>query len=373
MHIALFFTFGISLLDWQKTGIIDRETKLYESILNNQNIKYTFITYGDIQDKNVENLPPGIKIIPAYEIINYSNNKYLRFLKSFILPFKLRKILKDIDILKTNQLSGSWVPLILKIITNKKLFIRTGYDAYGFSIKETKPKYIQFGYYLLTQIAIIFSDLFSVTSNNDFNNITNRFILTKNVILRPNWVEVPKYTNIDRKYLNRLLSVGRLEIQKNYKSLILSLKGSEFELDIVGEGSLKKELISFAEQHSVKLNLLGRISNNNLIKLYSEYRYFVIASKFEGNPKALLEAMASGCVVLANKISSIEEIITDQENGLMFSAEDQNLIDVLRQFSNKTDILQKLSKNAVASIEKNNSLDKLLEAEVKDYQKLIRN
>ena len=42
-------------------------------------------------------------------------------------------ILHNVDLIKTNQLNGSWVGIILKFMLKKPLIIRTGYNLYEFS------------------------------------------------------------------------------------------------------------------------------------------------------------------------------------------------------------------------------------------------
>ena len=40
-----------------------------------------------------------------------------------------------------------------------------------------------------------------------------------------------------------------------------------------------------------------------------DYKYFVTSTLYEGNPKAILEAMASGCVVVAPNVPGVNEVI----------------------------------------------------------------
>ena len=61
----------------------------------------------------------------------------------------------------------------------------------------------------------------------------------KNIKIRPNWVKEIKYTP-DNRFENKIIAIGRLEEQKNYHYLISSFSGSNFEIDLVGEGSLKR-------------------------------------------------------------------------------------------------------------------------------------
>ena len=41
----------------------------------------------------------------------------------------------------------------------------------------------------------------------------------------------------------------------------------------------------------------------------NNYKYYLSSSKFEGNPKTILEAMSSGCIVIASNIKNHKEII----------------------------------------------------------------
>ena len=69
--------------------------------------------------------------------------------------------------IKTNQLMGSWIGIMLKLIFAKPLIVRTGYDLFRFSIYEKKSLIKKIFYYILTQFSILFSDLYLVTSRTD--------------------------------------------------------------------------------------------------------------------------------------------------------------------------------------------------------------
>ena len=59
-------------------------------------------------------------------------------------------------------------------------------------------------------------------------------------------------------------------------------------------------------------------NNQELIEIYGKYKVFVSSSMYEGNPKAILEAMSSGCMVVAFENKNIEEIIENNQNGFIF-------------------------------------------------------
>ena len=123
MNVALFFTYDVSLSQWEKLKIIDREMKFYSEITNNfDEIKFTLITYGNNEDLKYRDRYKNISIIPVYSINKRPSNKLLRFLDSLVIPFKIKKQLSHIDIFKTNQLLGCWIPVILKkLLKNRSL------------------------------------------------------------------------------------------------------------------------------------------------------------------------------------------------------------------------------------------------------------
>ena len=180
MNVILIFTYGISLKTWKETGLLKRELKIYEMLNKNYNTEFTFLTFGDSDDLEIVKDYKFINVIPAKTIINFSKNRYISFISSFFLPFKIKKDLKNIDLIKTNQLNGSWIGIILKLILNKPLIIRTGYDTLQFKIYERKSKITILFYYLLTQISLIAADMFTVTSLADEFNFKKDFILLRN-------------------------------------------------------------------------------------------------------------------------------------------------------------------------------------------------
>ena len=276
MNIILFFTYGISLLDWKNTGLLDRELKFYEKLNQKYAISTTLITYGDSKDLNIIKEKDYIKVIPVYSLIKYDRNKYLRFIRTFILPIKLRETIHSAKILKTNQLLGSWVAILSKFIYKKPLIVRTGYDLLTFSIKNNKKKFKVVFYKYLTKSALKYSDIYLVTSNADKENLNKLFSKYRMKIkVRPNWVKINEIKKFDERFNNKIISVGRLENQKNYSFLINKLKMSNFILDIYGEGSQKKDLILLSKKLELKLNIFERIDNNHLIKKLSDYKIFI--------------------------------------------------------------------------------------------------
>lgn len=372
MKIAFFFTYGYSLKTWKESGTLERELKTLEILSNKYDYKFTLITYGDVEDKTIIKNYKNFQIIPIYTIIKRRKNKLLNYLISFFIPFKLRKYLTDIDIIHQHQLLGSWISIILKLILKKPLLTRTGYDMYLFAKKDNKSFYISMLYNLLTKVTIYFSNYYTVTSLTDFKYLNSKYKIKNRLLYRPNYIELGLNSPLEKRFENTVLCVGRLVNQKNFKLLISEFKNTknEFEIHIVGEGYLKDELKSFALENNVNLKLLGSMEYKELKKLYQQYKFFISTSLFEGNPKTLLEAMASGCIVLASNISNHSEIIKNEINGFIFSLNEPKLLETLYKLKSNTKLENQISCNSVKHVKEHNSLDNLIKLLDNDYKNL---
>ena len=82
-----------------------------------------------------------------------------------------------------------------------------------------------------------------------------------------------------------MLAVGRLESQKNYPLLIKSFQNSDLEIDIYGDGSLRKELTELSIKYNVKTNFLGKLTYNDLKKSFKNIRFLFLLLFLREIPK----------------------------------------------------------------------------------------
>ena len=373
MLIALFFTYNYSLKTWSDSGILLKELEIYEMLNRKHGIKFKFITYGYKDEESYIKKFDFIEIIPIYEYISKSKFKLINYIKSFLIPFKIKSLLADVTLFKQHQLLGSWVSILSKFINKKPLIIRTGYDMFLFSIYEKKSMRIKFLYYFLTLLSLRFANLYTIASTSDSNKLRKYFKYSK-VKIRRNWIkEVKNIKNLNKRHSDRVLSVGRLEKQKNYSYLIDSLSNSKYSIDIVGRGSLKEPLKKESGEKNVNLKLLDPIDNESLLEVYQDYKYFILTSFYEGNPKALIEAMSSGCIVLASNIENNSEIIDNYINGILVGEGLDSILNALDWLDENPDKASQISTNATNFIHENYLLSDLVEKEYEDYKNLTRN
>lgn len=365
MNVLVVFTYNYSLLDWQKTGNLEKELSIYKKLHKLHGVNFFFLTYGDEDDLKIEIDCEGIKIIPIFHFIKKFSSKKINFLFSFLYPFMIKNQLPEVHLIKQNQLLGSWISIILKYLLKVKLFVRTGYDMYLFS-REITSKYKSSLYYFLTSITVKFADLYSVTSKSDLKFFDDKFP-NANVAYRPNWVLNEEYKDIKSRFNNRLLVVGRLEYQKNISFIISCLKNSPFILDVVGSGSEKDNLVLLAKEYNVKVNFLGNLDNKELERIYKKYIFYISSSLFEGNPKTVLEAMSNGCIVFLSDIKNHTELVEDSVNGFIFNFKMKDLTNELDKILDNQPKLNTISINAFETVKSNNSFSKLVNMEFEDY------
>jgi len=370
MHLGLFFSYKTSLNDWLNSGILNRELEIFDYLNEKHSLQVTLFTYGGSEDMEIDLERDYVNIVPME---TYFKND-INILKSIFLPFLISKDIQKLDLIQQNQLNGNWVSIISKFLYKKPLVTRTGYDMYRFAINNNKTRTKIFLYYLLTKFSLILTDIYTVTSNADFDFLKNKFSVNSYKIkVRKNWV-----SNISKEYrkdlkLNKILCVGRLVNQKYFQKILKDFKNTkgEIEIDIVGLGPLKKELEDYGNSNFVKINFLGQLENSKLKQLYKNYTFFITSSKFEGNPKSLLEAMASGCFVIASKIESHQEIIKSGYNGILFDLEKENTYEIYKSTLNNPILLSENRKNAIDSIKENNNLSTIANLFYKDYKEIL--
>lgn len=119
-----------------------------------------------------------------------------------------------------------------------------------------------------------------------------------------------------------ILSVCRLIKEKGVDILIRSLRLLDLtgvKLLVVGDGSEEEALRQLSSELGLKqkVEFLGFRSREELLELYNIADLFVLASCSEGLPRALIEAMACGCVPIATNVGDVRRIVKHGFNGFI--------------------------------------------------------
>ena len=128
----------------------------------------------------------------------------------------------------------------------------------------------------------------------------------------------------------RCLAIGRLIPRKGFQFLIQALPKildkvqHDFQIEIVGDGPYREELVELAENLGVTsyVRFTGTVPYSELPQKYREANIFILPSLAEGMPLVVLEAMGTGLPIIASRVQGIDELVAEDVNGALFDAGD---------------------------------------------------
>ena len=151
------------------------------------------------------------------------------------------------------------------------------------------------------------------------------------VIMNP--LMMPGYVSWKGQKSKRMVSVGRLEPQKNQMLLINAFAQihkiyPEYTLDIYGEGSLRKSLQQRIDELGLRDTVFLRGYSADIYAILEESLLFVLSSDYEGLSNALIEAMAVGMPVIStdHPCGGAKVLIQNNENGILVPVNDESAI-----------------------------------------------
>ena len=257
--------------------------------------------------------------------------------------------------------SGAVTWLIKKIYKIPYIVSLRGGDVPGF-----RPYDFDIYHKLLSPfLHVIWKNAFSVVANsNGLHDLAMKFDSRFEIPIIPNGVDLDEIKAAERDWLPpRLLSVGRLVHQKGLDlamHALAGLKDKEWEWVIVGDGPQIGVLKSLAKELGIddRIVFSGWQSRQQLNEHYGRSNLFLFPSRHEGMPNAVLEAMASGLPVIASRIAGNEELVVNNETGLLVPSENiETLREALEKLLNDAPIRKQMGEASRRRVEENYSWD----------------
>lgn len=259
-------------------------------------------------------------------------NKEMGF--DLITLFECNRVLKSIvpDIIHTHI--QSFMYCLLFIMTNNVKMLHTIHNIPEEESKGIRRKVLAFLFKNNKAIPVGISDKISLMTNVLYG------ISTTETVYNPvdEKVFYPLKECKDNSETIKFISVGRLVEQKNFKLLVNSFHRfsklfPKTELNILGDGPLKDELISqVRDLNADNIHFLG--NKSNVADYMRAADVFILTSKFEGLPMTILEAMSVGLPVICTDVGGVCDII-DGNGILIKNQEEDEVVDSLSKMMNK--------------------------------------
>ncbi len=247
--------------------------------------------------------------------------------------FEIYKILKKEkpDIVHTHSSKAGILGRIAAFLAGVKVIIHT---YHGFGFNDYQKIYVKYFYIFLEKIVSYLTHFLIFVSNDNiriakkyFIGNKKKYILIRSGIKLSHFKKEKKYELLKRlkikKENNTIIStVANFKPQKNpddfYYIAKKLIKEKENVYFIYAGGGERLEYfrnLSRNDKIDSRLFFTGWIDDSRLI--YDSSDIFILTSLWEGLPRSLVEAMASGVIPVCYKTDGVIDIIKDGENGFM--------------------------------------------------------
>jgi glycosyltransferase involved in cell wall biosynthesis len=135
-----------------------------------------------------------------------------------------------------------------------------------------------------------------------------------------NWIKVPTQPK-SQKIVYDLIYLGRISAQKRPLMLIdvvedlLKHNKKEVKICIIGHGELVPKLLKYIKEKKLSKHVSFLGTKKNIFKYLYRSKMFILPSRYEGEPIAVLEAMACGLPVVMMGYKGAAGLIKDGVNG----------------------------------------------------------
>lgn len=172
-----------------------------------------------------------------------------------------------------------------------------------------------------------------------------------------------------------IFSAGRLDHQKGFDLLIsvaeiAKKKHLNWNFVIAGEGKLKNELTLKAVQKGVSqmVHFIG--FSNQVTSLLESSDVFVLPSRYEGMPNALLEAMAASKANIATSVNGAQELVEEGITGFLVETENvDQIFERLNEILSNEKLRKSMEMKAFERVKSHFTINKMID----NIEKLFNN
>ncbi|WP_353931817.1 glycosyltransferase family 4 protein [Okeanomitos corallinicola TIOX110] len=248
------------------------------------------------------------------------------------------------DIIHTHGgTAGFWGRLVGKISSKSSKIIHTYHGLHYLNQNSIKSKIFK----LIDQLLLLITNQIICVCKADYvSGLAAKVVAPNAYTIIYNGIEIDKFSsNLDQQKARKIFNiepekiifgnVARLHPQKGHKILLQALAKivnsyTNTHLLIVGDGEIREELIKIAQELGIKNHVSFLGARSDIYEFLSAIDIFVLPSLWEGQPIALLEALAMGKPCIASNVNGIPEIINNGINGYLVNPNDvDNLYELM--------------------------------------------
>ena len=296
--------------------------KILENLIKKNN-KFNITLISSKNAKKVINLKK-INFIEVKTIIKipFIHMRYISALNGLLTLLKyLKNKSKDYII---HSMQSNVAAIIACIFKGNKIIIRNSENPI-YSFLHSEGKFISFISLLLKYFFYNFADGI-ITNSKGSKKSLEFFIFNKKKIVtiyNPYLNKLNKRNNKNNQNSKFLISIGRLQKQKDHETLIRAFsifhkKYSKFKLLILGHGKLEIKLKELAKKLKIQDKIIFKGWVKNTLPYLKRSKIFVLSSVYEGLGNVLIDAINCNIpCVSTNCHSGPSEILLNGRGGYL--------------------------------------------------------
>lgn len=228
---------------------------------------------------------------------------------------------------------------------------------------------------------------YQVLSNRSRTYLLDRGFKAEKIIRIPNGIDPERFKPAPQrpdasKSGRDIVSVARMEYPKGIDVVLHAWARMMKEpadwranlkprLRLAGHGFFQPQMERLAQELGISDSVEFLGLHRDVPGLLQQAWGFVIPSRWEGMPNALVEAMASGLPCVATRVSGSEDLINDGVNGLLVPTEDPAaMAKALRRIIEESKLAQSMAEQARATIMREYQLSTVVETCLKTYKEI---
>ena len=141
-----------------------------------------------------------------------------------------------------------------------------------------------------------------------------------------------------KKKPGQILYTGRLVLSKRIDTIIRALSllnrdGIGYNFVLAGDGPELSHLMKLAQQLDVSVNFMGRVSHDEIYKLYQESELFISLGESESFGLTYVEALLSNCKIVCPRTGGQVEFLNNYSKyvGFVNPLDDLNIENTIKQ------------------------------------------
>jgi len=307
----------------------------------------------------------------------------LRELLAFVELWKCVREIRP-DIIHTNSSKAGFLGALVGRLAGANKIIFT---AHGWPFLEERPRWWKILTWTGSYLTALLAHQVVLVSKNDLNHTQMPGVNKKCLVIHTG---VPQITFKDRDEARRqLFDTETIESHKFDYWLVTNAelhpnKNQQAVIDVVSDynqsnrqkifyclmsnGEQLAELKEYVDEKGLNeyVYFLGYIDNGR--SYMQAFDIFILPSKKEGLPYALLEAGAAGIPAIASRVGGIPEVITDHKDGLLINPLDNETISqALATLIAEPDLRSRYATSLQKKVNSDYSLEKMINSTIELY------